>query len=444
VSDLFDHQPYLEESAPLADRMRPRTLDEFVGQEHILGPGRLLRRAIESDRLTSLILFGPPGSGKTTLAHVIANATAAVFIPVSAVAAGVKELRTIIREAEDRRKFYHQRTIVFVDECHAFNKSQQDVLLPAVERGTIIFIGATTENPFFEMTGALLSRSRIFQLHPLKEKDIRLILERALQDEERGLGRFAVEADAEALDHLADLANGDARTALNALELAVLSTPPDADGVRRITLEIAEDSIQRRAVRYDKAGDQHYDVISAFIKSIRGSDPDAALYWYARMTAAGEDQRFIVRRLIVHASEDIGLADPLAMLTAHAAAYALEHVGMPEARIPIAQCIIYLATAPKSNSVVMAIDAAMRAAEETRAEPVPPHLRDTSYRGARKLGHTGYKYPHDFPGHWVAQQYLPDNLVGRRFYHPSDQGREKGRWPRKPDDGGGSGKRGGS
>lgn len=442
MSDLFDHQPRLKESTPLADRMRPRTLDEFVGQEHILGPGRLLRRAIETDRLTSLILYGPPGSGKTTLAYVIANATKAVFVPVSAVAAGVKELRKIIQEAEDRRKFYHQRTIVFVDECHAFNKSQQDVLLPAVEKGTIIFIGATTENPFFEMTGALLSRSRIFQLHALEEKDIRVILERALQDKERGLGHLAVEVEAEALAHLADLANGDARTALNALELAVLSTPPGADGVRRITLETAEDSIQRRAVRYDKAGDQHYDVISAFIKSIRGSDPDAALYWYARMTAAGEDQRFIVRRLIVHASEDIGLADPLAMLMAHAAAYALEHVGMPEARIPIAQCIIYLATAPKSNSVVMAIDAAMRAAEETRAEPVPPHLRDTSYRGAKKLGHTGYKYPHDFPGHWVAQQYLPDNLVGRRFYVPSDQGREKDRWPRKPQGSAGTGGQG--
>lgn len=425
MSDLFDHQPHLQETAPLAERLRPRNLDEFVGQEHILGPGRLLRRAIEADRLGSLILFGPPGSGKTTLARIIAGATAAVFIPVSAVTAGVKDLRRVIQEAADRRKFHHQRTIVFVDECHAFNKSQQDVLLPAVENGTLILIGATTANPYFEMNGALLSRSRIFQLSPLNQEQVRTILQRALEDRERGLGQMNLRVDDEALAHLADHANGDARTALNALELAVLSTSPGSNGVRRITLEIAEDSIQRRAVRYDKTGDQHYDVVSAFIKSIRGSDPDAALYWYARMTQAGEDQRHIVRRLIVHASEDIGMADPLAMLMAHAAAHALEHVGMPEARIPIAQCIIHLATAPKSNSVVKAIDAAMRAVENVPALPVPPHLRDTSYPGAKKLGHTGYKYPHDYPDHWVAQQYLPDNLLDQRFYVPSDQGREK-------------------
>jgi putative ATPase len=422
--DIFDQNLDQGRGAPLADRMRPRTLDEFVGQAHIVGPGKLLRRAIEADQLGSLILYGPPGSGKTTLARIIAHMTSASFIQVNAVSSGVKELRKVIEDAESRLKYYNQRTIVFVDECHAFNKSQQDVLLPAVERGIIIFIGATTENPYFEMNGALISRSRIFQLEALRDDDVREVLQRALADLERGLGKFAVKLDEEALEHLVKTANGDARSALNALELAVLSTPPGKDGIRHVTLEVAEDSIQRRAVRYDKGRDQHYDVISAFIKSIRGSDPDAALYWYARMTYAGEDQRFIVRRLIVHASEDIGMADPQAMLMAHAAANALEWVGLPEARIPIAQCIIYLATAPKSNSVITAIDAALKDVETMRNEPVPSHLRDTSYPGAKMLGHTGYKYPHNYPGHWVEQQYLPENVRRRKYYRPSDQGFE--------------------
>lgn len=421
--DLFDAQ-IREKHAPLAERMRPRTLDEFVGQDHILGKGKLLRRAIDTDRLSSVIFFGPPGSGKTTLAHIISNHTAALFVPVSAVSSGVKELRRVIQDAADNLKFHQKRTIVFVDECHAFNKSQQDVLLPAVEQGVITFIGSTTENPYFEMNGALLSRSRIFRLEELTDDDIRKILLRALGDRDRGLGGYKAEVDPEALEHLVSTAGGDARTALNALELAVISTPADEGGRRRITLAHAQDSTQQRAVRYDKTGDQHYDVISAFIKSIRGSDPDAALHWYARMTTAGEDQRFIVRRLIILASEDIGLADPNAMLIAHAAWNALETVGMPEARIPIAQCIIYLAMAPKSNSAYKAVEAALHDVRRMRMDPVPPHLRDTSYPGAGKLGHKGYLYPHDYPGHYVKQQYMPDNLQGRRYFRSGDLGWE--------------------
>ncbi|MBO8128916.1 MAG: replication-associated recombination protein A [Peptococcaceae bacterium] len=425
VTDLFSQALEHGDHIPLADRMRPRTLDEFVGQEHIVGPGRLLRRAIEVDRLGSLIFFGPPGSGKTTLAYIISKMTRASFRQVNAVSSGVKELRQVITEAEDALKYYRRKTIVFVDECHAFNKSQQDVLLPAIEKGIIVFIGSTTENPYFEMNKALLSRSRIFQLKELSSEDIKKIITRALQDKERGLGKYKVVMEPEALDHLVNLANGDARSALNALELAVTTTTPANDGYRHITVRDIEDSMQRRVVKYDKSGDQHYDIISAFIKSIRGSDPDAALYWYARMTQAGEDQRFIVRRLIVHASEDVGMADPLAMLMAHAAWNALEAVGMPEARIPIAQCIIYLATAPKSNSVIEAIDQALSDVEKLPHYPVPPHLRDTHYHGAKELGHSGYLYPHNFPGHWVQQQYMPDNLVGKKYYKPSDQGRER-------------------
>lgn len=422
--DLFDQALEDKQHAPLADRMRPRTLDEFVGQEHILGSGKLLRRAIESDKLTSVVFFGPPGSGKTTLAHIISLQTTAVFVQISAVTSGVKELRKVIQDATDRLKYYLKRTIVFVDECHAFNKSQQDVLLPAIEQGIITFIGSTTENPYFEMNGALLSRSRIFRFGELTEEDTAEILRRALQDGERGLGGRPVRIEPDALEHLAAVAGGDARNALNALELAVLSAEPGENGTIHITLAEAQDSIQQRAIRYDKSGDQHYDVISAFIKSVRGSDPDAALHWYARMTLAGEDQRFIVRRLIILASEDIGLADPNAMLITHAAWNALESLGMPEARIPIAQCIVYLSLASKSNSAYQAIEAALQEARQTRPDPVPPHLHDTHYRGAKQLGHTGYLYPHDHPGHFVEQQYMPENLKGRRYFRPSDQGWE--------------------
>lgn len=423
--DLFSVSMDEKKFAPLAQRMRPRNLEEFVGQEHIVGKGRLLRRAIEGDQLGSLIFYGPPGTGKTTLAMVISEATSAGFVKLNAVTAGVKDIREIIEQARDNLKLYQKKTILFVDEIHRFNKSQQDALLPSVEDGTVILIGATTENPYFEVNSALISRSRIFRLELLSDDQIKKVLEMALRDESRGLGMYRVQLDEQALEHLVTTANGDARNALSALELAVLTTAP-VDGVRHITLEVAEESIQKRVVNYDKSGDNHYDVISAFIKSLRGSDPDAALYWFARAIYAGEDPRFMVRRIIVHASEDVGMADPQAMLIAHAAANALEWVGMPEARIPIAQAIVYIATAPKSNRVYTAIKSAMVAVEQNRQEPVPPHLRDTSYKGARALGHgVGYKYPHDYPGHHVEQQYMPDNMQGTVFYEPSDQGREK-------------------
>lgn len=422
--DLFDFTGNKQKAEPLAQRMRPRTLDEFVGQEHIVGPGKLLRRAIEADQLMSIILYGPPGTGKTTLAMIISNMTKARFVRLNAVTVGVKELRQTIEEAREHLKYYQQKTIVFLDEIHRFNKSQQDALLPAVEEGAIILIGATTENPYFEVNSPLLSRSRIFTLEELTDDHVREILEHALQDKERGLGQYQVKIDEDALQHLVKTANGDARNALNALELAVLTTPPE-DGVRHITLDIAAESIQKRVMKYDKNGDNHYDIISAFIKSLRGSDPDAALYWFARAIHSGEDPKFLVRRLIVHASEDVGLADNRAMLMAHAAANALEWLGMPEARIPIAQAIIYIAKAPKSNSVIKAVDRAFAAVEKERAEPVPVHLRDSHYKGAKELGHgKDYKYPHHYPGHWVEQQYLPDNLQGTKFYQPSDQGEE--------------------
>ncbi len=424
--DLFEHtrQQQLKKEAPLAVRMRAQCLDDFVGQEHIVGPGKLLRRAIEADQLSSVIFYGPPGTGKTTLAKIIANSTKANFGQLNAVTSGVADIREVIKNAKERMGMYGQKTILFIDEIHRFNKSQQDALLPAVEDGTIILIGATTENPYFEVNAPLRSRSRIFKFENLTNEHIRVLLLKALQNKNQGLGNYLTKVDDQALAHIVETASGDARTALNALELAVITTAPGVDGVRYIDLTVAEESIQKRAVLYDKSGDYHYDVISAFIKSIRGSDPDAALYWYARMTMAGEDQRFIVRRLIVHASEDIGMADPQAMLLAHAAWNALETVGMPEARIPIAQCIIYLATAPKSNSVVSAIGQAMQAAENETPGAVPQHLRDTSYGGAKELGHQGYLYPHNYPGHFVEQQYLPDNLAGHRYYEPSDQGKE--------------------
>ncbi|MBC8123085.1 MAG: AAA family ATPase [Gemmatimonadaceae bacterium] len=422
--DLFDHRrlQVTEAEAPLAARLRPRTLDEFVGQDHILGPGCLLRRAIQADRVASIIFCGPPGTGKTTLARVIANTTRAHFIPINAVLAGVKEIRAAIETAQERRGQHAQRTILFIDEVHRFNKAQQDALLPWVENGTIVLVGATTENPYFEVNKALISRSRVFELKSLDETDLREIAARALGDAERGYGRWPVRVDADALTHFVDIADGDARTMLNALELAIETTPADAAGEIHITLGIAEQSIQRRAVLYDKDGDSHFDTISAFIKSVRGSDPDAALYWLARMVHAGEDPRFILRRMVILASEDIGLADPQAVVVALACADVFDRVGMPEGRYPLAQAALYLATAPKSNSVAGFFDA-LTAVERVGAE-VPNHLKDTS-RDKQGLGHgEGYLYPHAYPEHRVAQQYLPDSLLGQVFYKPSDQGFE--------------------
>ncbi len=416
----------LKQEAPLAARMRPATLDEFVGQEHILGPGKLLRRAIEADRLSSIILYGPPGTGKTTLAVIIANHTRSHFEQLNAVMAGVADLRRIAAEASDRLGMHGTRTILFIDEVHRFNRAQQDALLPAVENGTIIFIGATTENPFFEVNAPLVSRSRIFRLNPLADEDVAVIVRRALSDRERGLGSFEVKVDDDALAHIVRVANGDARSALNAIELAVLTTPPDERGVRRITLEVAEDSIQRRALVYDREGDAHYDTISAFIKSMRGSDPDAAVYWLARMAAAGEDPEFIARRIVIQAAEDVGCADPHALLVAVAAAWAVRFLGWPEARIPLAQAAIYVACAPKSNAAYLAIGKALEDVEKERAVEVPTHLRDASYGGAARLGHgAGYKYPHDYPGHFVPQQYLPPPLAGKEYYAPTENGYEK-------------------
>ncbi|AZR73084.1 AAA family ATPase [Anoxybacter fermentans] len=426
--DLFSlsAQKKLKKEAPLAARMRPRTLDEFIGQEEIVGEGRLLRRAIQADRLTSMIFYGPPGCGKTTLARVIANTTQSEFETLNAVTSGVKDIREVIEKAKKRYEMYQKRTILFIDEIHRFNKAQQDALLPAVEDGTIIFIGATTENPYFEINSPLISRSRIFQLRPLTQKEIKIILKNALKDKERGLGNYKVRITDKALNHLANVANGDARSALNALELAVLTTPENEDGVINIDLEIAEESIQKRAVNYDKDGDNHYDTISAFIKSMRGSDPDATLYWLAKMIKAGEDPRFIARRILIHAAEDVGLANPHALIVAAAAAQAVEYVGMPEARIPLAEAALFIATAPKSNAVIKGIDSALEVVEKEEVGSVPKHLKDTHYLGASKLGHgEGYKYPHDFPGNYVPQEYLPLNMKGRKFYHPTENGYEK-------------------
>ena len=424
--DLFTHamQDRMKNEAPLAARMRPRTLDEIVGQASIVGPGRLLRRAIETDRLFSSIIFwGPPGTGKTTLAQVIAQHTQAHFETISAVLAGVAELRRVIGEAEERRKLHRRRTILFVDEVHRWNKAQQDALLPHVETGMLTLIGATTENPYFEVIRALVSRSRIFQLQPLTELDLGVLLDRALADSERGYGQRQVRLDLDARAHLVDLCGGDARNLLNALELAVESTPPAQDGDIHITLDIAQESIQRRALAYDKAGDAHYDTISAFIKSVRGSDPDAALYWLAKMLNAGEDPRFILRRLIVLAGEDIGLADPQGLVIASAAAQAFEFIGMPEGVYPITEATLYLATAPKSNSTGAYYKASQEVMERG-AGPVPIHLMDSS-RDAKGLGHgQGYQYPHNFADHFVAQQYLPSNVLGTVFYEPSTQGYE--------------------
>jgi putative ATPase len=425
--DLFDHalRERLRREAPLAARMRPRTLEEFAGQEDIIGPGRLLRRAIETDRLfSSILLWGPPGSGKTTLASIIAHRTRSHFETISAVLAGVAELRRVINEARERRRLHGHRTILFVDEVHRWNKAQQDALLPHVEDGTITLIGATTENPYFEVIGALVSRSRVFQLRPLSDDDVRRILAAALDDAERGYGDRPVTLEPDALEHLVRVAGGDARNALNALELAVESTPAGEDGRLTLTLAVAQESIQRRAVLYDKDGDAHYDTISAFIKSVRGSDPDASLYWLAKMLYAGESPRFILRRLLILASEDIGLADPLGLVVASAAAQAFDYVGLPEGVYPMVEATLYLATAPKSNSAG-AYFKAYRTVEERGEVGVPKHLQDPN-RDAAALGHgQGYVYPHEHDGHHIGQQYLPPGLLGTYFYLPSDQGHEE-------------------
>ena len=422
--DLFEYgrREEIAKEAPLAARMRPRTLEEFVGQEEIVGPGRALRRAIENDQLSSAIFWGPPGTGKTSLAMIIANTTQAHFAAISAVTAGVKEIRELIAQAKQRRSFYRKRSIVLVDEIHRFNKAQQDALLPYVEDGTIILIGSTTENPYFEVISPLVSRSRIFQLKPLSESELEVILRRALADPEHGYGERRIEIDDDALQHLIAVAGGDARVALNALEMAVETTKPDDSGVIHINLKVAEDSVQRRALVYDR--EAHYNTASAFIKSRRGSDPDAALYWLAKMIYAGEDPRFIARRMIIFASEDVGNADPQALVVATSAANALEWVGLPEAQYNLAQAAIYLATAPKSNSTGAYFKALAEVEAEGKTE-VPDHLKDAS-RDAQALGHgAGYKYPHAYPGHYVPQQYLPDGLQGRRYYEPSNQGYER-------------------
>ncbi len=424
--DLFTHsmQERMKTEAPLAARMRPRTLEEFAGQEHIVGEGKLLRRAIEADRLfSSIILWGPPGTGKTTLAMVIANQTKSHFETLSAVLAGKAELRKVIEAALERRKLYQKKTILFVDEVHRWNKAQQDALLPHVENGTLTLVGATTENPYFEVIGALVSRSRVFQLRPLNDEDVRRILESVLSDAERGYGLRKILLDEDAIEHLIRVAGGDARNALNALELAVESTPPGEDETVHVTLSVAQESIQRRAVLYDKDGDAHYDTISAFIKSVRGSDPDAALYWLAKMLYAGEDPRFILRRLIILAGEDIGLGDPLGLVVASAAAQAFDYIGLPEGIYPIVEATLYLSTAPKSNSAG-AYFKAFQLIEQEGITAVPQHLQDSS-RDGWALGHgKDYRYPHEAEEHFLPQQYLPKPLLGTYFYEPSVQGYE--------------------
>lgn len=426
--DLFDYmrENTQEKQSPLASRMRPSSLDEIVGQKHILGKDKMLYRAIAADKLSSVIFYGPPGTGKTTLARVIANTTSADFRQLNATVAGKKDMEEVTAGARANLGMYGRKTILFVDEIHRFNKSQQDYLLPFVEDGTVILIGATTENPYFEVNGALLSRSIIFELKALEQQDIRELVLRAVQDKEKGMGSFGAEITDEALEFLSDTANGDARNALNAIELGILTTPRDENGRICITLEVAQECIQRRAVRYDKSGDNHYDTISAFIKSMRGSDPDAAVYYLARMLYAGEDIKFIARRIMICASEDVGNADPQALVVPVAAAQAVERLGMPEAQIVLSQAVSYVAAAPKSNAACVAALEAMEAVESDRTAPIPVHLQDAHYKGAAKLGHgLGYKYAHDYPNHYVKQQYLPDGYEGRKFYRPTNNGYEK-------------------
>ncbi len=424
--DLFDYmrETNKEKESPLAARLRPRTLDEVVGQQHIVGKDKLLYRAIKADKLSSLIFYGPPGTGKTTLARVIANTTSSEFKQINATTSGKKDMEEVTEEAKQTAGMYGKKTILFIDEIHRFNKGQQDYLLPFVEDGTLILIGATTENPFFEVNGALISRSMIFELKPLSEDDIKTLVERALTDTERGLGSYGAMIDEDALDALADIAGGDARHALNAIELAVLTTDKSEDGRIHITLPVIEECIQKRVVRFDKTGDNHYDTISAFIKSMRGSDPDAALYYLAKMLYAGEDVKFIARRIMICASEDVGNADPQALVVAVAAAQAVERVGMPESQLILSQAVTYVATAPKSNASC-GIFEAMATVKETGSLPVPAHLQDAHYKGAAKLGHgTGYKYAHDYKNNYVKQQYLPYELDGKEFYKPSGNGYE--------------------
>lgn len=428
MADLFSdvNQDKARKQMPLAARLRPAKLEDVVGQNHILSTGMLLRRAIETDQLGSLIFYGPPGTGKTTLAMVISNATDSAFVRINAVTSGVAELRQVVLEAQERMKYHGQGTILFIDEIHRFNKSQQDALLPSVEEGKVVLIGATTENPYFSVNSPLLSRSRIFRLEPLREEDIMILLRRALTDKENGLGLYHTDVSEPALRHFAAAARGDARQALNGLELAVRSTAPDADGVRRVEMKTAEESIQERAIVYDKTGDQHYDVASAFIKSMRGSDADAALHYMARMLSAGEDPRFIFRRMLILASEDVGPADPLAMAIVSGAAQAYEQVGMPEGRIIIANAIIYLCNAPKSNAAVIAVDKAQEDVRQGKYGAVPAHLRDASYPGAAGFGHgKDYLYPHSFGG-WVEQDYLPEEMKGVQYYKPTGSGKDTG------------------
>ena len=425
--DLFDYMRTntMKSEAPLASRMRPVTLDEIVGQQHIIGHDKLLYRAIKADKLRSVIFYGPPGTGKTTIAKVIAHTTSAEFTQINATVAGKKDMEEVVRQAKDNLGMYGKRTILFVDEIHRFNKGQQDYLLPFVEDGTLILIGATTENPYFEVNGALLSRSIIFELKALEKEDIKKLLYRALTDMEKGMGAYEAVAGEDALEFLADIAGGDARNALNALELGILTTERSEDGKIHITLPVASECIQKKTVRYDKGGDNHYDTISAFIKSMRGTDPDAAVFYLAKMLYAGEDIKFIARRIMICASEDVGNADPQALQVAVAAAQAVERVGMPEAQIILSQAASYVASAPKSNAACNAVFDAMEVVKTTTTT-VPVHLQDKHYGGAEKLGHgVGYLYAHDFPEHYVKQQYLPDELVGRTFYHPSENGYEK-------------------
>ncbi len=425
--DLFDYmrENTKKQESPLASRMRPESLDEVVGQQHIIGKGKLLYRAIKADKLGSIIFYGPPGTGKTTLAKVIASSTSAEFTQINATVAGKKDMEEVVKKAQDVLGMYQKKTILFVDEIHRFNKGQQDYLLPFVEDGTIILIGATTENPYFEVNSALISRSIIFELFPLSKEDIKILIKRAVYDEKKGMGSYQAVIEEDAMEFLADIAGGDARTALNAVELGVLTTERAADGKIHLDLNVVSECVQKRVVRYDKTGDNHYDTISAFIKSMRGSDPDAAVYYLAKMLYAGEDIKFIARRIMICASEDVGNADPMALTVAISAAQAVERVGMPEARIPLAQAATYVACAPKSNAAYMAVERAMENVRKVKTS-VPAHLQDAHYKGAANFGHgIGYQYAHDFPNHYVRQQYLPSEILGETFYEPTENGYEK-------------------